>query len=792
MLCILYILWRWLCLDLEVDIEKIHLERSNLSLAPALPLLSRLVLCLDLEVDIEKSILRGRTSLWLRHFPSSHARLDSYPAEISLHCRQSKVKATKVNGCLCASTHLDSLEEVVQDNYKDAETFDICYRSVKAAAHDAHETAHEILAGAAHDMCAKLWASAQNDAGELRIEVPSHAKKIPMLPPELPDTAPPAARARWTETSRLIQKSRLMAERREAKRKQGIASGTRTPFAPRSPELSTLSPAYPSPMSPLDSPLGAAFGAGGGGGGGAWGGGMGMEHADSSDDEGEGGEVKSASIDGHRRVKREENARVVCVEVEWELESPRSGIVFKTTRDGFSADQMYTTYSHAPVDMDGPRCWFPCLDHASLLISYDVTVTVPSPKITAAFNGKLLETKSTADDDGVRSTRHRFATETLTAARAVGLAVGRFAAWDVPQSPRVKGLTENRRAIDSSLSAAAGGLLAHVPAAMSFLEEWLKADYPFKRCTLVFVEGLPDVYAPFGSLCLVKAELLCTAEDRIPDGDVPGDARLSVVECLLYGWVSTALRLEGGKHRWLVHGIAGYLLTQFAAELRGEEERQHRLWCAVQKAVALDCELGCPSMSPPTPDLYILDAIDPATAYYNRLKAALILHMVEVKLQPTDLQDSLGQLMRPIALHVREEDINLRRQTSSFSLTRQSSSASQEPLARQSSVASSAASADTAASAGRAGAVGGGGAGGGGAAGAEEIDGHFMQPLTAMDFMQVTRSLRVGYHYKKKANVINLVVEQTHLPACFADVTSHGVMHRSPVLRVIVPGTHIL
>ena len=30
---------------------------------------------------------------------------------------------------------------------------------------------------------AKLWASAQNDAGELRIEVPSHANKIPVLPP---------------------------------------------------------------------------------------------------------------------------------------------------------------------------------------------------------------------------------------------------------------------------------------------------------------------------------------------------------------------------------------------------------------------------------------------------------------------------------------------------------------------------------------------------------------------------------------------------------------------------------
>lgn len=234
------------------------------------------------------------------------------------------------------------------------------------------------------------------------------------------------------------------------------------------------------------------------------------------------------------------------------------------------------------------RCWFPCVDHASVLISYDVTVRVTSPKITAAFNGRLLETADLhdtleevdddgADTDGNRgngskngvpntaksrtrcvlrmcckycmyrtavisrwrfrshrvqhvpvvpcrqlhvvvvvvfpgarsldrwvlpwcsppiaskpaalkmhtvkmhtvtvilktsaavclvnptwipnaltfsglavpcvalrclrcTTRYRFSTETLTAARAVGLAVGRFAKWDVPQAPRVKGL----------------------------------------------------------------------------------------------------------------------------------------------------------------------------------------------------------------------------------------------------------------------------------------------------------------------------------------------------------------
>lgn len=39
--------------------------------------------------------------------------------------------------------------------------------------------------------------------------------------------------------------------------------------------------------------------------------------------------------------------------------------------------------------------------------------------------------------------------------------------------------------MDTSLAAAAGALLAHVPAAIVFLEDWLKTDYPFKRCTHV-------------------------------------------------------------------------------------------------------------------------------------------------------------------------------------------------------------------------------------------------------------------------------------------------------------------
>lgn len=42
---------------------------------------------------------------------------------------QMATQCNKVNGSLCTSTYLDGLEDVVsQDGYRDAETFDICFR----------------------------------------------------------------------------------------------------------------------------------------------------------------------------------------------------------------------------------------------------------------------------------------------------------------------------------------------------------------------------------------------------------------------------------------------------------------------------------------------------------------------------------------------------------------------------------------------------------------------------------------------------------------------------------------
>lgn len=74
--------------------------------------------------------------------------------------------------------------------------------------------------------------------------------------------------------------------------------------------------------------------------------------------------------------------------------TPGEIIVFTFLGPLYSSTRFATPYPHPH-----PRCWFPCIDHASVLISYDVTIGVTSPKISAAFNGRLLETTTLEDDD---------------------------------------------------------------------------------------------------------------------------------------------------------------------------------------------------------------------------------------------------------------------------------------------------------------------------------------------------------------------------------------------------------
>ncbi|CAM9558407.1 unnamed protein product, partial [Discosporangium mesarthrocarpum] len=207
-------------------------------------------------------------------------------------------------------------------------------------------------------------------------------------------------------------------------------------------------------------------------------------------------------------------------------------------------------------------------------------------------------------------------------------------------------------------------LLTSVEDAVSFVEDWLDTSYPFEKSTHVLVEGLPEPFYPFGSLSLIKAEVLYKPRKReergqglvLPEGDLPAQARLTLMESLLHGWVQTAVRLEGAIHQWIIHGVVGYLLSLWAGDLLGEEERQFRLWRSIRRLVTLETELGGASICPPEADNYILETVDPALVGLVRLKAPLIMHLIETKVTRNSVKQSLGLLMLPLSQSMGQND----------------------------------------------------------------------------------------------------------------------------------------
>eukprot|EP00953_Heterococcus_sp_UTEX-ZZ885_P030715 16208-Heterococcus_DN1.PRE.1 len=124
---------------------------------------------LDVTMDFDARSLKGTSSLWLRQTAAAKPRTSSgtaaaVDAAVHLHCRQCVVTAVTVNGVPASFRHIDPLMAVVpQQQYRDAEAFDVFYR-------------------------AQLWAAAGEDTGELRIALPA-VLPHPDSPPPLPESA---------------------------------------------------------------------------------------------------------------------------------------------------------------------------------------------------------------------------------------------------------------------------------------------------------------------------------------------------------------------------------------------------------------------------------------------------------------------------------------------------------------------------------------------------------------------------------------------------------------------------
>jgi hypothetical protein len=520
---------------------------------------------LSINVNFHRHSLRGTSTVWVRKWCLSG---EGPPTTLCLHCRQCRVESVQVNGSDAKFEHLDPLVGVVRSKDRDAETYDLLYRS-------------------------ELWKAAGHDTGELCITVPTDEStaKVPDPPGPVPSGASGSVRARLAGVRGLLHME---------KRRPGETLPGREGYV----------------------------------------------------------------------------ARYFKIEVVYTLEDPQTGLVWRHSGNVSGAPaslepHCHTTYFGSGVDPDGPRCWFPCLDHVSVASAFEVELKLSSPSLVPVFSGMLLE----HDKKG----RFLFCTDAATTARGVGLAIGPFKVWFDPSAPRMKayylengyapgdgsnhGGTKRSRSSeevgeeeDSSLTPfgrAVAHTMSHMLKAVRFVEEWLDVDYPFGTARVVFVAGMPCAFAPFGGLLLLRSDFVC--HSKIPESDLLAQSRLVSVQGLVAGWVQDAIRLKGGSAKWIHHGITGYICERWVEMTQGAEEAQYRQWRAMREVARADQELGSPSINPPDPDAYILDSLDPALASFTRVKANTLMHMLEARIESEALQLAFRGMMRALSDEVKRK-----------------------------------------------------------------------------------------------------------------------------------------
>jgi hypothetical protein len=468
---------------------------------------------LDVTMDFDERSLKGTSSLWLRQTTAAKPRTSSgtaaaaADAAVHLHCRQCVVTAVTVNGVPASFRHIDPLMAVVpQQQYRDAEAFDVFYR-------------------------AQLWAAAGEDTGELRIALPAELPH-PDSPPPLPESASAIVKARRDAVDAALVAAVVAAAEAdaaaeaaaiEAAKQAAEAAAAAAAAAPAATAATTAAattaatPVALATAAPIAAPITASaaeFAAPAAATADLFAAPASLADATNAPVLGAAGALPAAiaaaaappaaatvappPVAAAPAPAPAPQPVYLHIQVSYELHDPSAGLKWVhagNTSGPASALHCYTTHSHAAIDVDGPRCWFPCLDSPSRACPVELLLTLLQlaaatagassssrhrTPLTPLFSGTLLSealllpetafAAATTAAAGASATagslrqrrQYHFCTDTCTPVRHVGLAVGPFRLWSNPHAQRLRGyyLPAPRAVHDEPLTAAAAAAAA--------------------------------------------------------------------------------------------------------------------------------------------------------------------------------------------------------------------------------------------------------------------------------------------------------------------------------------------
>ena len=314
-------------------------------------------------------------------------------------------------------------------------------------------------------------------------------------------------------------------------------------------------------------------------------------------------------------------------------------------------------------DVDGVRCWLPCLDCPNRgRACFDITLRTSQASDIIA-SGKCIRTEiiSTA----VKSTR--FVTECAIPPFALGFFVGSAEKYTYPLY-KTRGAIWVRKAskvnVPSSSSVPSslqGGLLiaAVVTDAEEGSDEAEEAEqrhhHSVRHTTLgldlasrklhkfigrllastsyteIFIHDLGRDFLAFHGLVFIDAHFLHTSEQVYMETPV----HILQVTAYLTAWLKVAIPIDDFDSTFLIHGIIGYSINCYVDHVFGEEYGCYRFQKMYDLVLSFDKMGRAFPLSCSFPELH--ESFTPCFLEYSKTKAAILFHIIENKIGDRDL-----------------------------------------------------------------------------------------------------------------------------------------------------------
>lgn len=336
--------------------------------------------------------------------------------------------------------------------------------------------------------------------------------------------------------------------------------------------------------------------------------------------------------------------------------------------------------TNALDDIDGVRCWLPCLDCPKGRTCFDFTI-VASSTHHVLCSGKLVNSEHTRP----HSKQCRFVTDVEIPPYALGFFVGRAERYSYPLY-RVRGSiwVVNESTQTSSCGGCTDGedseeenielnlpSVRHTTLGLDFacrkLHKFVGRLFSTDTYTQLFIPSLGRDVLSFHSMSFIDFQYLHSTEHIYMETPI----HLLQLQAYLYSWLKSSICIDSYRSSFLIHGIIGYVLNCYVEHVFGEDSGNYRFQKTYDTVIAYErMGKGLPLVQE-FPELY--ERYDPVYEAFLFAKSTLILHLIENKIGDRDLMRNSIMSIVNSPLLVNTQDTKDRREFKDNTLLKQRS-----------------------------------------------------------------------------------------------------------------------